>query len=62
MKIKKLNESKQFKEGIEVATIADYITDHYKFKTIDDKYSCIDSIRDSFKDEKTISNIDYITN
>lgn len=42
-------------EGIEVATIADYITDHYKFETIDDKYSCINSIRDSFKDEKTIS-------
>ena len=42
-------------EGLEIETIADYITDHYKFETIDDKYSCINSIRDSFKDEKTIS-------
>ena len=51
----KLVESKSINESIEVATIADYITDHYKFETIDDKYSCIDSIKDSFKDEKTIS-------
>lgn len=55
MKIRKLNESRQLKEGIEVETIVDYITDHYKFETVDDKYSCIDSIKDSFKDEKTIS-------
>lgn len=53
MKPKWFNES--LSESIEVSTIADYITDHYKFETIDDKYSCIDSIRDSFKDEKTIS-------
>ena len=43
-------EHNKINEGIEVATIADYITDHYKFETIDDKYSCIDSITDSFKD------------
>lgn len=49
----KPNES--LSEGIEVATIGDYITDHYEFDDIDDKYSCINSIRDSFKDEKTIS-------
>ena len=42
-------------EGIKVATIADYITDHYEFDDIDDKYGCINSIKDSFKDEKTIS-------
>lgn len=42
-------------ESIDVATIADYITDHYEFDDIDDKYGCINSIRDSFKDEKTIS-------
>lgn len=42
-------------ESLEVATIADYIVDHYDFDDIDDKYSCINSIRDSFKDEKTIS-------
>ena len=53
MKTKWFNES--LSEGIEIETIADYITDHYKFETIDDKYSCIDSIRNSFKDEKTIS-------
>lgn len=43
------------KESIEVATIADYITDHYDFDDLDDKYGCINSIKDSFKDEKTIS-------
>ena len=43
------------KESIEVETIGDYITDHYDFDDIDDKYSCINSIKDSFKDEKTIS-------
>ena len=43
------------KESIEVATIANYITDHYDFDDIDDKYSCINSIKDSFKDEKIIS-------
>ena len=43
------------KESIEVATIADYITDNYEFDDIDDKYGCINSIRDSFKDEETIS-------
>lgn len=48
-------ESKSIKEGIEIDTIANYITDHYEFDDIDDKYSCIDSIRDSFKNEKTIS-------
>ena len=42
-------------EAIEVETIGDYITDHYDFDDIDDKYSCINSIRDSFKNEKTIS-------
>ena len=46
---------KKMDESIDVATIADYITDHYEFDDIDDKYSCINSIRDSFKDEKTIS-------
>ncbi len=46
---------KAVNESIEVATIADYITDHYEFDDIDDKYGCINSIRDSFKDEKTIS-------
>lgn len=40
---------------IEIATIADYIVDHYDFDDIDDKYSCINSIRDSFKGQKTIS-------
>jgi hypothetical protein len=43
------------KESIEVETIGDYITDHYDFDDIEDKYSCIDSIKDSFKNEKTIS-------
>ena len=43
------------KEDINVDTVGDYITDHYDFDDIDDKYSCINSIRDSFKDEKTIS-------
>lgn len=43
------------KEDINVDTIGDYITDHYDFDDIDDKYSCINSIRDSFKDKKTIS-------
>lgn len=43
------------KESIEVETIGDYITDHYDFDDIDDKYSCINSIKDSFKDKKTIS-------
>lgn len=41
--------------GIEINTIADYIVDHYDFDDIDDKYSCINSIRDSFKGQKTIS-------
>lgn len=45
----------EISEGIEIATIADYIVDHYDFDDIDDKYSCINSIRDSFRDEKTIS-------
>ena len=47
--------AKNVNESIEVATIADYIVDHYDFDDIDDKYSCINSIKDSFKDEKTIS-------
>ena len=42
-------------ESIDVATIADYITDHYDFDDLDDKYSCINSIKDSFKGEPTIS-------
>lgn len=43
------------KESIEIETIGDYIVDHYDFDDIDDKYSCINSIRDSFKGQKTIS-------
>ena len=50
-----VDEFNSLTEGIEVATIADYIVDHYDFDDIDDKYSCINSIRDSFKNEKTIS-------
>lgn len=50
-----LDECKSIKESIEVETIADYIVDHYDFDDIDDKYGCINSIKDSFKDEKTIS-------
>lgn len=50
-----LKEAIQPSENIDVATIADYITDHYDFDDIDDKYNCINSIRNSFKDEKTIS-------
>ena len=53
MKTKWFNES--LSEGIEIENIADYIVDHYDFDDIDDKYSCINSIKDSFKDEKTIS-------
>lgn len=41
---------KAVNESIEVATIADYITDHYEFDDIDDKYACINSIKDSHKD------------
>lgn len=48
-------EDDYIKESIDVATIADYIVDHYDFDDIDDKYSCINSIRDSFKGQKTIS-------
>lgn len=51
--IRNLDES--LSESIKVDTIADYITDHYDFDDIDDKYSCINSVRDSFKNEKTIS-------
>lgn len=48
---------KRMEESIEVATIGDYITDHYEFDDIDDKYDCINSIRRSFADlgEDTIS-------
>lgn len=46
--VSKIDES--LTEGIEVATIADYITDHYDFDNVDDKYSCINSIKDSHKD------------
>ena len=42
-------------ESIEIETIGDYIVDHYDFDDIEDKYSCINSIRDSFKGQKTIS-------
>lgn len=42
-------------ESIKVDTIADYIVDHYDFDNIDDKYSCINSIRNSFKGQETIS-------
>lgn len=53
--LESVDESKSIKEGIEIDTIADYITDHYDFDDIDDKYNCINSIKDSFKNEKTIS-------
>ena len=53
MKTKWFNES--LLESIEVETVADYIVNHYDFDDIEDKYSCINSIRDSFKGQKTIS-------
>lgn len=49
MKIKKLSES------IDVNNIAHYIIDNYEFDDMQDKHDCINSIRDSFKNEKTIS-------
>lgn len=55
IEIKNVEAHNKVNEGIEVTTIADYITDHYDFDDIDDKYSCINSIRDSFKGQKTIS-------
>lgn len=42
-------------EDIEVSNIAHYIIDHYEFDDMQDKHDCINSIRDSFKYEKTIS-------
>lgn len=50
-----VTESKFIRESIEIETIGDYITDHYDFDDVDDKYSCINSIRDSFKGQNTIS-------
>ena len=49
MKIKKLSES------IDVNNIAHYIIDNYEFDDMQDKHDCINSIRESFKNEKTIS-------
>lgn len=52
-KYKELKESKSiktFNESIKVDTIADYITDHYDFDDVDDKYACINSIKDSHED------------
>ena len=46
--LKEMNES--LSESIDVDTIADYITDHYDFDNVDDKYACINSIKDSHKD------------
>ena len=54
-KCTKCSYREELTESIDVETIADYITDHYDFDDLDDKYSCINSIKNSFKDEKTIS-------
>ena len=46
----KISQNESLSESIKVNTIADYITDHYDFDDIDDKYACINSIKDSHKD------------
>ena len=53
--LRKNTTNESLDDGIEIETIGDYIVDHYEFDDIDDKYSCINSIRDSFKGQKTIS-------
>lgn len=53
--LSKLSKNESLSESINVETIGDYIVDHYDFDDIDDKYSCINSIKDSFKGQETIS-------
>lgn len=46
----KIPQNESLSESIDINTIADYITDHYDFDDVDDKYACINSIKDSHKD------------
>lgn len=48
-------ESAQDDQYVPYDDIANYVHDHYSFEDIDDKYSCIDSLRESFKGEGRIA-------
>lgn len=50
-----LLESTQSDQYVPYDDIADYVHEHYSFEDIDDKYACINSLRQSFKGEGRVA-------
>lgn len=50
-----LLESTQSDQYVPYDDIADYVHEHYSFEDIDDKYACINSLRQSFKGEGQVA-------
>lgn len=50
-----LLESTQSGQYVPYDDIADYVHEHYSFEDIDDKYACINSLRQSFKGEGRVA-------